>query len=312
MTFGDPPPGAVASSGPATAPKADAPPGVWIGEEQVRQVLGDWAAPLGALIPIAGRTYATTAQVCSKPQDAYRPIGLDELAGAVINPIAALQLRDRVIEDATNQIWGSLCEYVPSPDPNAPPPPPLEVHEPPPLSPSTPLPPDPTEPTLSQIFDLLLHVNDKVADLQDNVTWLSQQVATRGFTRGGSIALIGTGQAAIPKSANTAAPGEPSTSIEAMGLEVTLLTEPPYLGRSSAAVATWFKAGFLSYGSGDSQFRTELLSRPVQLFWPWVGQLTRITWELEPGVTATVKPLYPVVYTPKPQTSPVYTVPIAG
>jgi hypothetical protein len=311
VTFGDPPPGTLSNT-PTTAPKADAPPGVWIGEEQVRQVLGDWAAPLGALIPIAGRTYATTAQICSKPQDAYRPIGLDELAGAVINPVAALALRDRVVEDATNQIWGSLCQYVASPDPNAPPPPAVETHEPPPLAPTTPLPPDESQPTLGQIFDLLLHVNDKVADLQDNLTWVSKQLATREYSLGTAISIVGTGESSVPKSTNTAPPGQPDTSTEAMGLQVTLLTEPPYLGHSSGSVPTWFKAGFLSYGSGASQFRTELLSRPVQLFWPWVGQLTHITWELEPGVTATVKPLYPVLFKPKPSSTPVYTVPIAG
>lgn len=46
-----------------TEPQSGAPTIVWIGPQLAKDVLGDWAEPLGAVIPIVGQTAIATADL---------------------------------------------------------------------------------------------------------------------------------------------------------------------------------------------------------------------------------------------------------
>jgi hypothetical protein len=266
-----------------TRPKTGAPVVAWIGPELAQATLGDWAEFLGHLIPVVGQAPVDVAELCSAPPDPAWPLTAEELALKLVQPFGMFEIPQRIVDSGKYSIWPTLCEYIPAPDPIAEPEPPPPVYVPPEVPPEVVPPPAPTIPGLDELGVLVSWIYREVGGMRDSWEWtrdlaefVAKHTSTLTFDFGATFNISGSGSTFLNP---------------ADGYMVTLTNVPDYIGRTTGGVPTHFDAGWFGYGPWPLLRRKERLAHHMQLFYPAHFESHVISWELPPGVTATVTAL---------------------
>jgi hypothetical protein len=273
-------------------PKLSAPEHVIVSTADMLAVLGDWTELLGYFVRTIPVAYFSTAELCSKQPSEYGDLNLGDWLAALVNPTTHRDLALKIVARAARANWHTYCEFIPAPNPTIEPTPePEPLPEPPPVEDAPELPP-PSATSLDELGMLASWIYRLVGELkflvdrnQVLVTYIADHTQTLTWTTGESLEITGTGAAFLQP---------------ADGYWVTLDTVPAYTGHSAGDDPAYFDAGFFSYGTWLGQRETVRLSRSSQFFYPSGLELHRITWELPPGVEATVTCLLRVPYPDAP------------
>ena len=129
-----------------------------------------------------------------------------------------------------------------------------------------------------------------VTRIENELTWLRQQVPTRHFFMFGNEVLTGTGSVTFPPFFNDRA----EYSVSPMGFYVQVTEYPTYSGRSSDDLEELlYDAGEVSFGALSGQASPIKLMRLNHVIWPIISGEGTFVYNLRHGVTIAVQALYP-------------------
>lgn len=252
-------------------PLPGAPESIWAGQldavEYFSAIGLPWLAPIGAT---AEPRIVVIADLCALPQPVAEPFTLVDIAQG-LNPFADhADVRLKLNTWVDRGIWDRNCHYtdatVPDPEPTQDPPPGMP-DGPPPI-------------TLSE---------DRLDDIWKWTRFTQLQMLPREYVAGAEIFAFDQSNAAIPYLSDE------HGGSWAAGVHIEVTAKPDWLGRSNGGdFPVFHDMGFISLWSingADSPFK---LAHTRMVVYGKVQRITRVVWNLPPGVEASIFPLYPV------------------
>lgn len=226
-----------------------------------------WIAPLFALNQ---PRVIDVAALCAAPAPSAPAFTTTDLVQG-LNPFADNTAIRQKLQDFTDAgLWRTFCRPLdlPAPDPIPPQPPPAD------------LPPEPP-PTSGD--------EQRMKDLWLWVRFLAQQVLPRGSFLGTAQVVSGTGHIDIADREEQLWP------IYAVGVDITVTAKPDYAGRSNGGdFPVYYDLGWFSLDSRGAGQQPRRLQHSHQVESGSVPFVIGMYFNLAPGVTISVRPIYPV------------------
>ena len=262
---------------PAGEPNVDAPLYYWAGEydaQQYADALGmSWIAPLFALTT---PRVVNIVDLCAAPKPSAPAFTTSDLATGLI-PGAGRDAATLKIETFTNAaLWDTFCHPAddPAPEPDPPQPPP----------------PDLPEGPMPETAGDKLH-----REMHAWIKWWVRNALPRTAVLKFEFICSDEGYEELPRLDDGEWP------VYACGIDVTVNEKPPNTGRTMGGdFPVWYSLGWMTIGAVGGGQPPVRLQHDHLIITNSNAAVTGFFWNLTPGVSVTVKALYPTTATMPP------------
>jgi hypothetical protein len=259
---------------PDSEPNVDAPTYILAGDIDM-QVFFDqlgmgWMTPY---MPPPIPRLVVVEELCALPQPSAIPFTGIDIARMREGDEAALEARHKLANYVDRDLWAANCRYVDDTpaEPTVPFDPPDDLPAPPPPSSAA----------------------RREEDMYRWMRWLVQQILPRSADMGDIETVSGSGFVELP----TKFGGE--WEVNAAGVRIVVTEKPDYVGRSNGGdFPVYYDLGWFSL-SNDAHAQPPIrLNHDKMRTYTSVDMVTRFYYNLAPGVTIQVRPVYPQTATP--------------